>query len=69
MYALSDGRASKHVQSRQRIIVAQGATQGPFIIRYASQKNGQMKGTSYKIWHGLRGGDKDGFERKFSPNV
>jgi hypothetical protein len=69
MYPLSDGQVPKHVQSRRRIIVAQGPTKGPFIIRYASQKNGKMEGTSYKIWHGVRGGDKDGFERKFSLNV
>jgi hypothetical protein len=64
MYPLSDGQISKTAQSKQRIIVAQGPTQGPFIIKYASQKNGRMTGTSYKIWRGVNGGDKDGFEVK-----
>ena len=62
MYPLFDVLIPKNTPSKQRIIVAQGRTQGPFIIKYASQKNGRKMGTSYKIWRGVKGGDKDGFE-------
>ena len=64
MYPLFDVQVVKASQSKQRVIVAHGPTQGPFIIRYASQKNGPMTGTGYKIWLGVNGGDKDGFELK-----
>ena len=61
-YSLSDVLIPKNTPSKQRIIVAQGRTQGPFIIKFASQKNLRNIGTSYKIWRGVKGGDKNGFE-------
>ena len=63
MYSLSDVQLPKNAKAKQNVIVAEGPTQGPSLIKFASQRSTREFGTSYKIWHGVRGGDKDGFER------
>jgi hypothetical protein len=62
MYRLENVQLNKTGMPRQRIIVAQGPTYGPFIVCYTTQKNMEVSGSAYRIWQGVGGEDKNGFE-------
>jgi hypothetical protein len=62
MYRLENVQLNKTGMPRQKIIVAQGPTHGPFIVCYTTQKNMEVSGIAYRIWQGVGGEDKNGFE-------
>jgi hypothetical protein len=62
MYRLENIQLNKTGMPRQKIIVAQGPTHGPFIVCYTTQKNMEVSGSAYRIWQGVGGEDKNGFE-------
>jgi len=64
VYNLDDGEYSAHRTSK-RILVAEGPTLGPLIIKYGGYA-ASNHGIGYKIWTGIQGEDAAGFERKFS---
>ncbi len=58
-----DGRAYIVSEaSLKRVIVVQGPTRGPYIIRYYKAYN-NSEAIGYRIWQGVNGGDDLGFER------
>lgn len=58
-----DGRAyTASEASLKRIIVVQGPTRGPYIIRYYKAYN-NSEAIGYRIWEGFNYGDDLGFER------
>ncbi len=66
MYPVDNVQLRKGEWPKQRIIVATGPTHGPYIIRFTTQQNSAARGTGYKIWLGVSGRDKDGFESQAS---
>jgi hypothetical protein len=62
MYRLENVKLNKTGMPRQKVIVAQGPTHGPFIVCYTTQKGMELSGSAYRIWQGVGGEDKNGFE-------
>ena len=66
MYPIDNVQLRKGEWPKQRIIVVTGPSRGPYIIRFTTQQNSALIGSGYKIWLGVNGGDKDGFESQAS---
>ena len=64
-YIIDSGAPPVAPITQKRVLVVQGPTKGPFIVRYHTAFN-NSEAIGYRIWEGIKSGDARGFERGIS---